>query len=260
MQDPSHPSTVADPDDAGLQPAALAFDLDGTLIDTAPDIRAALNRALAWQGLRAVDGAQVRGWIGDGPDRLIERALQSQQVMLTPALGGALRTAFDAATLEAPLTAGTVFAGIADLLALWHGRLPMVVVTNKPTALSRSVLAAAGLLQHFDAVLGADRHEQRKPAPDLLHEAARALGVPKARLLMIGDSQNDLLCARHAGCPALWVAWGYGDAAATTEPTRRVASVAELGRWLERHAPLAGGAAAESDQSLVAASGRSPRP
>lgn len=241
MQEPRPHAPADDLDDARLQPAALAFDLDGTLVDTAPDIHAALNRALVWQGLTAVDAAQVRGWIGDGPDRLIERALHSQQVLPTPALGSALRAAFDAATLETPLAAGDVFPGIADLLARWHGRLPMAVVTNKPTALARSVLAAAGLLQHFDAVLGADRHEQRKPAPALLHEAARALGVPVARLLMVGDSQNDLLSARQARCPAVWVAWGYGDAATAAAPPSRgptpsVASVAELGRWLEQRA------------------------
>lgn len=236
------PSIAAASEEAAARPAALAFDLDGTLIDTAPDIGAALNRALVGQGLQAVDAAQVRGWIGDGPDRLIERALQSQQVIPTPVLGTALRTAFDAATLAAPLAAGAVFPGIADLLARWHGRLPMAVVTNKPTTLSRSVLTAAGLLQHFEAVLGADRPAQRKPAPALLHAAARALGVPHARLLMIGDSRNDLLSAREAGCPALWVAWGYGDATAaalSTSPTRRIASVAELARWLERHVPPA---------------------
>ncbi len=216
--------------------AALAFDLDGTLIDSAPDIRAALNRALVGQGLKAVDPTQVRGWIGDGPDRLIERALESQNVLPTRALGSALRIAFDAATLESPLAAGGVFPGIADLLARWHGRLPMAVVTNKPTALSRGVLAAAGLLQHFDAVLGADRHEQRKPAPALLHEAARAMGVPTGRLLMIGDSRNDMLSAREAGCPALYVGWGYGDAAAAASAAWHVDSVTDLGKWLERNA------------------------
>lgn len=237
-------SKFDEPDAASApQPQALAFDLDGTLIDTAPDIRAALNRALASQGLRAAGPEQVRGWIGDGPDRLIERALQSQNVAPTAALGSALRTAFDAATLEVPLAKGEVFAGIAGLLTHWAGRLPMAVVTNKPTALSRSVLAAAGLLQHFDAVLGADRLEQRKPAPTLLNEAARALGVPNARLLLIGDSRNDLLSARAAGCPALWVTWGYGDATSAPVAGACMTSAAELGRWLERHArPLATGA------------------
>lgn len=223
---------MQDPPSAALQLQGLAFDLDGTLIDSAPDIQAALNQALASQGLAAVDAAQVRGWIGDGPDRLIERALQAHRVVPTPALGLALRSAFDAATLAAPLSAGAVFPGIAELLADWHGRLPMAVVTNKPTALSRSVLAAAGLLPHFDAVFGADRHGQRKPAPALLHEAAGALGVAAGRLLMIGDSRNDLLSARHAGCPALWVTWGYGDADCAALAPAQAGSAAELGVWI----------------------------
>lgn len=235
MHDDPNPATLDA--DGLLRPAALAFDLDGTLIDTAPDIHAALNRALTGQGLLAVDAAQVRGWIGDGPDRLLERALQSQQVAPTPGLVNALRTAFDAATLQVPMDAGGVFPGLAGLLARWHGRVPMAVVTNKPTALSRSVLAAAGLLSYFDAVLGADLPAQRKPAPALLHEAARALQVPPASLLMIGDSRNDLLSARAAGCPAWWVEWGYGDAGTAALADARVASVAALAVSLEQAMP-----------------------
>lgn len=175
--------------------------------------------------------------IGDGPDRLIERALLAQQVATGPVLCQALRTGFDAATLEAPLAAGAAYAGMAALLAGWHGRLPMAVVTNKPTLLSRSVLAAAGLLPFFEVVLGADRSAQRKPAPALLYEAAQALKVEPARLLMIGDSVNDLLCARAAGCPAVWVEWGYGDAAAASRvASLRASSARALELVLARHA------------------------
>ncbi len=87
---------------------AVAFDLDGTLIDTAPDIGAALNRALQGQGLPRVDFETAREWIGDGPDRLIERALEHLGVPAAPGLQGELRTAFDAATLAAPLEHGRV--------------------------------------------------------------------------------------------------------------------------------------------------------
>jgi phosphoglycolate phosphatase len=189
---------------------AIAFDLDGTLIDTAPDIGAALNHALRGSGLARVDFDSARRWIGDGPDRLIERALAHLQVPATPALQRDLRAAFDAATLAAPLQHGRVFAGIATLLAGWFGVRPMTVVTNKPSALSRRVLDAAGLLGFFASVHGADAPEQRKPAPALLLAAASTLGVAPGALLMVGDSANDLRCAQAAGCPAAWVAWGYG--------------------------------------------------
>jgi phosphoglycolate phosphatase len=189
---------------------AIAFDLDGTLIDTAPDIDAALNSALHSAGLPGVRLAETRTWIGDGPQRLIERALAHLQVAPTDTLRADLRAAFDAHTLAEPMRLGRVFEGIAPLLARWHGVRPMAVVTNKPTVLSRRVLEAAGLLPYFGAVCGADTLQQRKPAPTLLVEAAALLRVPIGSLLMVGDSVNDLRSAQAAGCPAAWVAWGYG--------------------------------------------------
>jgi phosphoglycolate phosphatase len=192
-------------------PAAIAFDLDGTLIDTAPDIASALNAALAGEGLPPASDAQVRGWIGDGPDRLIRRALEVLAVAAAEDLVARLRDGFAQATLATPMDRGQVFDGIATLLdGLQAAGLPLRVVTNKPTALSREVLAAAGLLDRFGAVHGADRPDQRKPAPTLLLEAAAALGIAPARLLMVGDSLNDLRCARAAGCPVAWCDWGYG--------------------------------------------------
>ena len=86
----------------------------------------------------------------------------------------------------------------------------MVVVTNKPTTLARAVLDAARLLPLLAGVHGADAALQRKPSPSLLLAASTALGVSPARLLMVGDSRADLLCAQAAGCPAALVAWGYG--------------------------------------------------
>ena len=196
--------------------AAIAFDLDGTLVDSAPDIGRALNQALAQEGLLRFDLPTVRAWIGDGPDLLIARALAEQG--LAPddnsssmiALRATLRRGFDAATLAAPLADGKVYPGIIELLAGLRWVLPMVVVTNKPTPLARAVLDAAGILPFLKGVSGADSAAQRKPSPNLLLESARALGVVPAQLLMVGDGPADLLAAEAAGCPAALVAWGYG--------------------------------------------------
>jgi phosphoglycolate phosphatase len=220
--------------------AAIAFDLDGTLIDTAPDIATALNTALAAAGLPPTDVALVRTWVGDGPDMLIRRALQHLGI-LDPAAGliATLRRGFDEATLAAPLAEGRVFAGIAELLADWHGRWPMAVVTNKPTRLSRSVLDAAGLLRYVDSVHGADTLAQRKPAPALLLDAADALRVAPAQLLMVGDSATDLRTAEAAGCPAAWVAWGYGAPAADAAATvLRIENTSQLAAAVERRTAI----------------------
>jgi len=131
--------------------------------------------------------------------------VEAQAVRLT-----ALRRGFDAATLAEPLVHGRLFDGLAEVLARWHGRRPLVVVTNKPTVLSRRVLDAAGVLHFFVRVHGADTPAQRKPAPALLHEAASALGIATGALLMVGDSVNDARSAAAAGCPLAWAGWGYG--------------------------------------------------
>ena len=220
----------------GARIEAVAFDLDGTLIDTAPDIADALNHGLLAEGLAAVAPRDARAWIGDGPDMLIQRALDHLGVPATAPRRAALRAHFEAATLATPMARGAVFDGMTTLLEAWCGRAPMVVVTNKPTRLSERVLEAAGVRRYFDAVHGADHPEQRKPAPYLLEAAAAGLGVATAQLLMVGDSGNDLRCARAAGCPAVWVAWGYGAFAPPEGmDVQRVESPAELGATIRIH-------------------------
>ena len=121
--------------------AAVAFDLDGTLVDSAPDIAQALNTALARAGLRGFDLGAIRSWVGDGPDVLIDRALTKQGVDgADGSLHTRIRTDFDAATLAAPLDRGEVYPGIVETLGRLHDALPLTVVTNKPTALARAVL------------------------------------------------------------------------------------------------------------------------
>jgi len=190
---------------------AIAFDLDGTLIDSAPDIQHALNAAMKKAGLERFDLNTVRSWIGDGPDVLIAHALARQGLADADAVFRArLRRWFDVATLAAPLSFGSVFAGIQPLVMALHKRLPMVVVSNKPTPLARAVLDAAQLLPFLHGVQGADTPALRKPAPAMLVEAAAGLGTPIDHLLMVGDGAADMNAARAAGCPSVLVEWGYG--------------------------------------------------
>ncbi len=193
---------------------AVAFDLDGTLVDSAPDIQHALNAALKKEGLQRFELEQVRSWVGDGPDALIARALAAQeQADAGEALRARLRRWFDAATLAAPLAAGAVFPGIVELLHGLRRDFPLVAVTNKPTPLARAVLDAAGLLSSLEGVQGADEAALRKPAPAMLLAACERLRVAPHELLMVGDSEPDMRSAHAAGCRAVLVGWGYGHAA-----------------------------------------------
>ena len=216
MRSPGHRRGAADAGTARVADHrfihAVAFDLDGTLIDSAPDIGHAVNTALAAAGLQRFDLATVRSWIGDGPDALIARALTAQGISPDDmALCQTLRATFDAATLAAPLARGQVYPGIAELLRqLSAHRYPLAVVTNKPTRLARAVVEAAGLLPWLAHVQGADTPAQRKPSPLMLQTTAAHLGVVPTKLLMVGDAPPDILAALAAGCPAALVSWGYG--------------------------------------------------
>jgi phosphoglycolate phosphatase len=190
---------------------AVVFDLDGTLIDSAADIAHALNEALASGGLRGFDLATVRGWIGNGPNALIANALKSQGADSDDlALRTRLHERFIEASHAAPFDHGVVYPGIVDMLGQLHGRLPLAVVTNKPTPLARLVIEAAGLRPYLRQVLGADTPQQRKPAPLNLQTTAHELGVAVSSLLMVGDAPPDMLAAQAAGCASALVNWGYG--------------------------------------------------
>ena len=209
---------------------AIAFDLDGTLVDTAGGIAHALNVALQDAGLAPFDLATVRAWIGDGPDALIVRALTAAAPDLAdaPAVATRLRRSFDAATLRAPMQGSAVFDGIADAVHTLAARLPLVVVTNKPTALARAVLNEARLLTKFAGVYGADTPIQRKPSPLLIRQAADTLRISTRHLLMVGDAAGDLAAAEAAGSPAAWAGWGYGDAPAESVPAWRLSAPHDL--------------------------------
>jgi phosphoglycolate phosphatase len=192
--------------------AALLFDLDGTLVDSAAGVALALNTALGEAGLPGFELDTVRSWIGDGPDALIVRALQAsrQRDIDLPSLAAHLRRRFDAATLATPSAQGAAFEGIAALLTRLGDHYPMAVVTNKPTPLARAVLKAAGLLAYFEQVHGADLPEQRKPSPLLIRQASRQLGLATEAVLLVGDGPADLMAAQAAGCRVAWADWGYG--------------------------------------------------
>jgi len=192
---------------------AIAFDLDGTLVDSAGGVALALNTALHEADLPCFDLQRVRSWIGDGPDVLIERALRAidLQDIDTAWLSARVRRNFDAMTLGLPFAECAIYAGVETLLELLRRKnVPLAVITNTPTPLARAVLEGAGLLDRFATVCGADTAALRMPSPLLIERTARVLATRPEHILVIGDSASALQAACAAGCRAAWAGWGYG--------------------------------------------------
>ena len=190
---------------------AIAFDLDGTLVDTLPDLHEAGSRMLAAMGFEPVPAEQVRTFIGDGVDRLIKRLLTGQlEGEPEVALFGRARESFGSHYAQVLTRQSRPYPGVKEALDEMRRRgFRLACVTNKPGAFTQPLLRELGLAARLDLILGGDSLPRKKPDPLPLVHCAAALGVSAARLLMIGDSANDCLAARAAGCPVFCVPYGY---------------------------------------------------
>jgi phosphoglycolate phosphatase len=206
---------------------AVLFDLDGTLADTAGEIALALERAFASLGLPALPEAEVRELIGRGIASLVERALQRSGAAVDAA--EAIRR-FEAAYEETVATTPSLYPGVAESLArLAAAGLPLGVVTNKARAFTLRLLDGLAIAPRFAAVVCGDDGWAKKPAADMMLAACDRLARVPAETLLLGDSANDVLAARAAGCRVWCVPYGYneGRPVETLAADRIVASVAE---------------------------------
>jgi phosphoglycolate phosphatase len=193
---------------------AAAFDLDGTLVDTMPDLAAAVNRMLATLGTRELPESLVRVLVGDGVEKLVLRALTESQGS-PPAHPGQLSAALELFRRlygRALFEHSKVYPGVLQTLrSLSDAGIAMCCITNKDSLFAVPLLELAGLSRFFAFTLCADRAEDRKPSPRLLLAACSRLGVKPAELLYVGDSNVDIMAARAAGCQIVAVTYGYGS-------------------------------------------------
>ncbi len=188
---------------------AVVFDLDGTLIDSAPDITAALNHALEAEGLSPLPLETVRGMIGHGVRALCEKALAACGVRTDPERVERLFAVFMDFAGRDPASRTIVYPGARETLSgLRAAGLHVGLCTNKQQALAGQVLAALGLAPLFDIVIGGGTYPM-KPDPAPLLAAAAALGATPAGTLYVGDMGVDRLTARAAGAPFLGVDHGH---------------------------------------------------
>lgn len=194
-----------------LTGVTVAFDLDGTLVDTAPDLIGVLNVLLAEHGLPPRSPAAARHLVGRGARHLLERAFAAERP-LSPARAEALTARFIDLYRDRIAAESRPFEGLEaalDRLAADGARL--CVCTNKRTGLSVALLSELNLLDRFAAVVGADSVSACKPSGTHLIEAVTRAGGDPARVLMIGDSAADVGCARDAGAPVAVVSFGYTE-------------------------------------------------
>ncbi len=209
----------------------LAFDLDGTLVDSGPDLAGAVNALFAEQKLPAVTLDDIRRWVGDGAPVLLQRALAHVGATQTVA---ELFPRFTHHYGENAVRLTTVYPAVAETLAdLEALGCRMGVCTNKPFKPTMQVLEAFDLARYFGAVIGGDSLPQRKPDPEPLWRLIDDLGGTADQAAMLGDSATDLACAEAAGIPAVIIPSGYGmEAPRATAHT--IGSFDELRATLER--------------------------
>ncbi|OYU15303.1 MAG: phosphoglycolate phosphatase [Alphaproteobacteria bacterium PA4] len=194
-----------------LLPATIVFDLDGTLVDTAPDLCAALNHALGALGRPPVPAGDVRHMVGHGARKLLERGLAASGAM-TPDLVEAGVPHFLSHYAAHIADGSRPYPGVeAALDALAAAGSRVAICTNKPERLSRALVTALGWDGRFAANLGFDSVPQPKPHPDHLFATIAAAGGDRADTVFVGDSITDTTTARAAGIPVIAVSFGFSD-------------------------------------------------
>jgi len=227
-------------------PKLVLIDLDGTLVDSLPDIAFCVDRMLTELDLPPAGQARVREWVGNGTDTLVRRALagnldgEVDEGLFARALPE-FTTLYAQHTSERSRVYDGVPAGLAYLRATGAA---LACVTNKASAFTHKLLAEMGLDKHFSLVISGDTLARKKPDPLPLLHASRHFAVPPEYGLLIGDSANDVKAARAAGFGVVCVSYGYnhGDDIRASMPDAVIDSLAELPTLFEmsRHGSTAG--------------------
>ena len=218
---------------------AVAFDLDGTLIDTMGDLTAAVNLMLSMLGARELPDPRVRALVGNGVDQLVLRALNESvgntptQAAQRPAALALFRTLYGQGLFQR----SKVYPGVVQALrSLADARISLCCITNKDSVFAEPLLKAAALSELFAFTLCADRAEDRKPSPNMLLAACSRFGIAPAEMLYVGDSDVDIAAARAAGSPVIAVTYGYGKdhGSNAAQADGRVDDLAEVVAWCLR--------------------------
>ena len=190
----------------------LAFDLDGTLVETAPDLIGVLNVLLPERGYPTVSLSSARHLISGGVKALLDHGFREAGATFDASAEAALMDRFIDLYLARIADESRPYDGVVETLErLAQADARLVVVTNKRTDLSVALLEALDLSRHFAAIVGPDLVSERKPSGAHLNEAVEMVGGDPARCIMIGDSHPDLATARAIGAPVILTSFGYSE-------------------------------------------------
>lgn len=216
--------------------ALIFFDLDGTLIETAPEIADAVNDTLKAFDRPAVSQRQVDDWIGRGTRELLIQALaftdrSTQEAVRASAALSRIEQVFQANYQRRCGTRSRPYPRVREVLQCLQARgVRLVVLTNKESRYTEAVLDAHGLSPLFDRVICGDTFEVKKPDPFGIHDTLHRFGIAPQAALMVGDSFIDVRTARHAGVAVWAVPYGYnmGQAIESAQPDRVIADLSAL--------------------------------
>ena len=213
-----------------LAAATIVFDLDGTLIDTAPDLIDTLNVVFEREGLPPLAFDTARNLIGGGAKTMILRGVQLEGRVLAPGRLEELFADFIAHYTDHIADRSRPFPGLIEALDELTARgARLAVCTNKLEGLSLLLLQQLKLADRFEAICGQDTFGIQKPDPEVLRRTIAAAGGDPRRAIMVGDSATDIRTARAAGIPVVAVDFGYSDKpVAEYEPDRLISHFAEL--------------------------------
>ncbi|EKO3391114.1 phosphoglycolate phosphatase [Vibrio fluvialis] len=212
----------------------IAFDLDGTLLDSVPDLAVAADQAVRAMGFPGVTELQVRDYVGNGADVLIARSL-SQSLTIDPSLSDEVRSKarvlFDDFYEQTGHKLSHLYANVKETLAQLHrAGFTLALVTNKPSKFVPHVLTQHGIDGYFSDVIGGDTFPNKKPDPMALNWLLDKHQLSASEMLMVGDSKNDILAAKNAGCASFGLTYGYnhGEPIAVSEPDVVADNIAQL--------------------------------
>lgn len=217
-------------------PKAVVFDLDGTLVDSAPDIARACNAAFAPLGVPPFPLDDVKAMIGGGSAVLIERAIRAAGLPVTPERHADVLGRFMGVYREVSAEGRGLYPGaIETLVRLKAAGFVIALCTNKPAPVTTIAVQALGLGPHLDVVRGATDDVPKKPDPAMLNACCRALDVHPSEAVMVGDSGADNGAARAAGSAIVLVDFGYAKSpVASLGPDAVISRLADLPAAIDR--------------------------